>query len=283
MGSIKRSMDAVRQRDKRWRESASDHSSFVRTRNRIRALVVSLPWGLREIQSADNVYARLRGMRVETGLAAAVRHDGDAYVLDDLDNVKTSHDLGHAACTWFQALNESGYNAGAFADDVRAVLQAAPSVGIKLVERGGMVTLYPAGARLLDDRVVDDVLEWLRPYPAAAKHFDAALQLHLAGNPEQDRNLLDALRFGLEQLLKTLLRNTKSLENQKPVLLPWLKERGLHQQAINMFDTLLAQFSQYQNQAVKHNEEHSSNEIEFMIYLTGTFMRLLLQLASDGS
>lgn len=39
----------------------------------------------------------------------------------------------------------------------------------------------------------------------------------------------------------------------------------------------------YQNQAVKHGEEYSENEVEFMIYLTGTFMRLLLQLAETKS
>jgi hypothetical protein len=33
------------------------------------------------------------------------------------------------------------------------------------------------------------------------------------------------------------------------------------------------------NDAVKHNEKYSLDEIEFMIYLTGNFMRLLIQLS----
>jgi hypothetical protein len=45
-----------------------------------------------------------------------------------------------------------------------------------------------------------------------------------------------------------------------------------------MYDDLLARFMQYQNDAVKHGDNWSSIEIEFMIYLTGAFMRLLLQL-----
>jgi len=162
------------------------------------------------------------------------------------------------------------------------VLQAAPSVGIKLVRRGSAVTLYPAGAVLLDEKLVDDVLEWLTPHSVVQKRFQEALSLYLSGNSEQHRNILDELRFALEQLLKTLLNNQKSLENQKVTLLRWLGDRGLHQQVTNMFDTLLTQYAQYQNQAVKHNEQHSPNEIEFMIYLTGTCMRLLLQLEEDA-
>jgi len=55
----------------------------------------------------------------------------------------------------------------------------------------------------------------------------------------------------------------------------------VHQQIINMYDDLLAKFTQYQNDAVKHIENWSPHEIEFMIYLTATFIRFLLQLKSD--
>jgi hypothetical protein len=41
---------------------------------------------------------------------------------------------------------------------------------------------------------------------------------------------------------------------------------------------LFGPYKQFQNDAVKHEEEFAENDIEFMIYLTGTFMRLLLQL-----
>ena len=100
----------------------------------------------------------------------------------------------------------------------------------------------------------------------------------LEKNTSRYRNLLDELRFALEQLLKNVLANSKSLENQKPFILAWLKERGAHQQTINMFQTLLDGYSRYQNVAVKHGEQYEEGDIEFMIYLTGTFMRLLLQL-----
>jgi hypothetical protein len=60
----------------------------------------------------------------------------------------------------------------------------------------------------------------------------------------------------------------------------WLKQRQVHQQVINMYqDLLFTRFAQYQNDAVKHKEAWSEPEVEFKIYLTGTFMRLLLQLS----
>lgn len=167
-------------------------------------------------------------------------------------------------------------------DLARQLEQAAeftPSVSFKIAVRETTVTLYPVGAELLDEGSVNNVLAWLKAYPNVAKHFEKALQTYQAGDTSKYRNLLDDLRFALEQLLKEVLENDKSLENQQTVLLPWLKNQGVHQQLINMYQQLLfGSYAMYQNDAVKHKEAFSVDEIEFMIYLTGTFMRLLLQL-----
>lgn len=72
------------------------------------------------------------------------------------------------------------------------------------------------------------------------------------------------------------------MEKQKTELLPWLKEKGLHQQVVNLYEKLLSSYQLYQNNAVKHNEEFSLSEVEFMIYLTGVFMRLILQLEKSA-
>lgn len=57
-----------------------------------------------------------------------------------------------------------------------------------------------------------------------------------------------------------------------------MKSKGLHAHVTGMYhDLLFSHFTLYQNDAVKHGEKYSSPEIEFMIYLTGTFMRLLIQ------
>ncbi|MGA1133137.1 MAG: hypothetical protein ACO31I_12890, partial [Prochlorotrichaceae cyanobacterium] len=79
---------------------------------------------------------------------------------------------------------------------------------------------------------------------------------------------------------KRVLGNQRSLENQKAYLLNWLKDKGLHNQVVNLYEKLLSTYQIYQNDAVKHNEAFSLDEVEFMIYLTGNFMRLILKLTN---
>lgn len=166
------------------------------------------------------------------------------------------------------------------AQKVEKAVNFTPSVSFSVAVRETTVTFYPVGAELLDESSVNNVLAWLQKYPNVAKHFEKALQTYQAGDASKYRNLLDDLRFALEQLLKEVLKNDKSLENQQGSLLAWLKEQGIHQQLINMYQQLLfGNYALYQNNAVKHNEAFSDDEIEFMIYLTGTFMRFILQLA----
>lgn len=165
------------------------------------------------------------------------------------------------------------------AKQLEQVVKFTPGASFSVALRETTVTLYPVGAELLDKGSVNDVLAWLKTYPDVAKHFEKALQTYQTGDTSKYRNLLDDLRFALEQMLKEVLKNDKSLENQQSVLLPWLKHQGVHQQTINMYQQLLfGSYAMYQNDAVKHKEAYSIDEIEFMIYLTGTFMRLLLQL-----
>jgi hypothetical protein len=167
-----------------------------------------------------------------------------------------------------------------FAEKIREAVKITPGVGFQIVVSGKSVTLYPIGAPLLDQGTVNDVLAWLENYPEVAKHFEQALKIYLDGDTAKYRNLLDNLRFALEQLLKEVMGNKKSLENQQTELSNWLKQRGIHQQVVNLYNQLVfGQYRIYHNDAVKHNEAFSEKEIEFMIYLSGTFMRLLLQLA----
>jgi len=164
---------------------------------------------------------------------------------------------------------------------VREAVEMSPGIAVEFTVQGNEIRLRPAGDGFLDKVVVDEVMLVLGRHPEVSKHFQEALRICASGETARYRNALDNLRFGLETLLKKVLCNSKSLENQKPALLPWLKARGLHQQIVNMYESLLfGPYSIYQNDAVKHNEAFAGVEIEFMIYLTGTFMRLLLDLSA---
>ncbi|MBD1931751.1 MULTISPECIES: hypothetical protein [Cyanophyceae] len=179
---------------------------------------------------------------------------------------------------WLLEKHKHGYLMK-FAERIQEAVKLTPGSGFQVVISGKSITLYPLGAKLLDKGTVNDVLAWLENYPKVAKHFEQALKIYMDGDSGKYRNLLDNLRFAIEQLLKEVLGNKKSLENQQKELLNWLNKRGIHQEVVNLYNQLLfGQYCMYQNDAVKHSEAFSKDEIEFMIYLSGTFMRLLLQL-----
>jgi hypothetical protein len=163
---------------------------------------------------------------------------------------------------------------------IQNALDLSPGIMIRLARHGKTATLYPTGARLLDEAVVESNLIWLSRYPSVLKPFEEALKLYLAKDPNQYRNMLDNLRFALEQMLRAVLSNQKSLENQKEEFLRWLKQHDVHGRIGSMYhDLLFGGFAGYQNDAVKHQEDkYTPAEIEFVLYATGTFLRLIQRL-----
>ena len=151
-------------------------------------------------------------------------------------------------------------------------------IKIKKVKSGEYI-FCPAGAKLLDEGVVNDVLDWLAPYSKSYKNFESALKKYQ--EHKYERNLIDDLRLSLDLLLKSIFKNEKSLENQKESLGIYLAGKSTPKDIRNMFETLVAYYINYQNEHVKHNDKVRESEVEFMIYLTGTFMRFLLSLETN--
>lgn len=142
---------------------------------------------------------------------------------------------------------------------------------------GGQKTLlHPAGAKELDDPLVSQVLVWLEHVPSARERFAAALTLY--GKPDRVRDVADNLRRALEETLRHVLGNAKSLENQKSELGTYLKARGVASEVANGYWHLIDLYSKFQNDRVKHGDKVLEKEIELVLYLTGTFIRFLLTL-----
>jgi len=133
---------------------------------------------------------------------------------------------------------------------------------------------YPTNAELLDNKLVVDVLKWLDNYPKAKEQFDSALRLFLVG--DRTRRIPDDCRLSLELLVKSLLGNRKSLEKQTSDLGKYLADKGISNEFRNVFHQLLDCYTKYNNNNVKHDDTINKNEIEFVIYMTGAFMRLLI-------
>lgn len=122
---------------------------------------------------------------------------------------------------------------------------------------------------------------WLDKYPRAYKVYkEAIIKLN---NGIFNRNLLDDLRLSLELLIKDILHNEQSLENQNRQLSIFLKDCNNSQQAINLINTLLNSYETYHNNTVKHYKEANSAEnieeaeLNFIVELTNIVMRFLIE------
>lgn len=146
---------------------------------------------------------------------------------------------------------------------------------IKLITTYGAV-FDTSSASDIDDPLIVATTHWLGPFPEALTAFNSALVKHRAN--VLARNLLDDLRLSLEVLVKSILKNGKSLENQKAELGKFLKERESSPELREMFITLLSYYCHYQNSYVKHNDDVNSEEIEIMFEMTSCFLKHLVRL-----
>jgi hypothetical protein len=266
----------------RWNIDFDAEKAFIQLKNRVIGTLTEYFPGR---PNSDRKFAYLYGYQIEVDWHEERSSDFSySYLYEIIRDIADVKELATVLQFFLIALELDNYpNLSNLSDAILLAIDLSPGAGIRAKKHQrslNSLIFYPAGAKLLDQGTVNDVLAWLKNYPKVAKDFEEALKIYLDGDAAKYRNLLDNLRFALEQLLKEVLHNKKSLENQQKELLIWLNERGIHQEVVNLYNQLLfGQYCMYQNEAVKHNEAFSHDEIEFMIYLTGTFMRLLLQLA----
>lgn len=90
---------------------------------------------------------------------------------------------------------------------------------------------------------------------------------------------MDDLRLALETLLRAVLGNNKSLENQIGLIGSYIKARGGSKELTNMFVKLVDYYATYHNGYVKHDDAVIDEEIEFIFEITSSFMKHLIRLA----
>lgn len=112
------------------------------------------------------------------------------------------------------------------------------------------------------------------------KYYSQAVEKYKNG--KYPRNLLDDLRVSLEILLKQVINNSSSLENQIRHIGNYMKPKGGSKELINMFEKLLRYYTSYQNNYVKHSSSGNVNEVEveFIIEITSSFMKHLIKVKS---
>ena len=154
--------------------------------------------------------------------------------------------------------------------------EGARKLKLQLLTRYGHLAPEPVLSEVSQE-VVDDTRHWLESFPEVQQLYTQALEKYRGGVFE--RNVLDDLRLALELLLRGVLGNDKSLDNQIPLLGGYLKNRGGSTEFRNMFMTLVRYYSNYQNEHVKHNDAVIEDEIEFVIEITSSFMKHLVRMA----
>ena len=148
--------------------------------------------------------------------------------------------------------------------------------GIKILKENENYTLYPQRLEFLDDPLIIDNLMWLDEYPQAKDSFAKAIkEVEKKGNY---RNIVDNLRFSLESLFQKLFQNKKSLENQKNNIGTYMKDNNVSPIISNMYIKLMDLYMKYNDDNAKHGDNIESIEIDYLIYLTGSFIRFILEI-----
>lgn len=127
----------------------------------------------------------------------------------------------------------------------------------------------------VDTKIIAKTRHWISSYPRAKKAYEQAIEKF--ENGEYQRNTLDDMRFSLEMLIKDLLGNERSLENNKNDLAALLKQKSASSEFRNMVTTLISYFCLYQNDHVKHNDDIKESELEYTIEFTSTVMKFLIK------
>jgi len=122
-------------------------------------------------------------------------------------------------------------------------------------------------------------IEWLDGYPEAQKLYKDAMEKCNMGR--YGRNVLDDMRLSLELLLKSILGNNKSLENQKEEIGKYLKNNELSSEIRNLLIQFMDYYSKYQNEHIKHNDDFDEADIEFIISITTSFMKRIISIENE--
>lgn len=127
----------------------------------------------------------------------------------------------------------------------------------------------------LTNKEIEKTVNCLNKYDKALKPYKEALEKYEKGIYE--RNVLDDMRVSLELLLKELLNNNKSLENQMNDLGRILKSKNVSTEIGTLFNSVFKFYTTYSNTYVKHNDLVKSNEMELIINQTSILIQFLVK------
>ena len=179
----------------------------------------------------------------------------------------------HALEAFYQGLNPK------IQEEMESMIQTIlDDAEIDLGVRWQVGKFVPAGAQLLDDRLVNDPLRWLRieGYQSVLTAYEEGLNHFLEANnrPQLLSDVVTDMHEALEALSQILTgRGTKDLSANAELFLKQIR-------ASEQYKLILKEYIAYANR-FRHAATNPQNrpalskrEVESFIYLTGVFIRL---------
>lgn len=155
--------------------------------------------------------------------------------------------------------------------------EAGKKLKLTLMARYGHLDNEDLSAKV-NEELIEQTRHWLGAFPDILELFNQALAKYATN--VFTRNLLDDLRLSLEKLVQSIIRNSKSLENQIPFVGFFVKKCGGSSELSNMFVKLIDYYCKYQNTYIKHDDAVIEEEVEFIIEITAAFMKHFVRLAA---
>lgn len=133
---------------------------------------------------------------------------------------------------------------------------------------------FPKGEPEFDKPLITEPLNWLVKYPKARKTYINALKQYTEGIYVRD--VADNLRKCFEEFLQEFFHNSKNLEKNIKEISSYLKEKSVNQDIINMLNGVFNQYKSLNDKDVKHHDLIDKKILEFLLYLTGIFIRMIV-------
>ena len=146
----------------------------------------------------------------------------------------------------------------------------------EIIDDDGNCFVFLKGAKELDNALVSEPLEWLTEYPKAHKAFIQALKDYSDITKVNASNIADSFRKALESFCQEFFNSKKSLENYKSDIGKFLVSNDIPKEISGNFEKILNSYCQFNNHYAKHRDATSNTALEFIMYQTGSFIRLLI-------
>ena len=143
------------------------------------------------------------------------------------------------------------------------------------------IFIFPKGAEELDSALVSEPLEWLKDYPQTQKTYVIALKQYSDGI--YIRDVADNLRKTLESFFQEFLGNKKNLANNINEVFKFLGAHNAEPELAGSIKDLLSKYDTLNNKIAKHNDKVDARYLEFLLYQTGIFIRMLITVKNSDA